>query len=210
MIDMLLNFFYPPVCGICGKKNKYWICDSCFNKLKINIVYEKEIKKNYNEIIYLFKYSNIRNLILRYKFGNQSYLYNTFSSIILKNKNLCRKLKFYDIIIPVPMFNKKKKRRGYNQTELISKKLSKFLGILVSTNTLIKIKNTKTQSTLKEKSRYENVKNAFCIINDKLIKNKNVILFDDIITTGATIEECSIVLKEHGAKNIIVLAIAKD
>lgn len=210
MIEKLLDFFYPPMCGICGKLEKEWICENCLKKLSVDIIQRKEYNKFYDEQIYLFKYKDIRNLILRYKFNGQAYLNNTFSSIILKNKNLCRKLKFYDIIIPVPMFNKKKRNRGYNQTELITNKISKKLNIETSNNILIKIKNTKTQSTLKEKQRLKNVQNAFCIKNSNLIKNKNIILFDDIITTGATINECAKNLKQNGAKNIIVLALAKD
>ena len=210
MIDMLLNFLFPPVCGICGKKDENWVCENCYNKLKINIIYNKAINKFYDEQIYLFKYKDIRNLILRYKFNNQSYLNNTFANIILKNKKLCRKIKIYDIIIPVPMFHKKKKNRGYNQTELITSKIAKCLGIYTNNNILIKSKNTKTQSTLKEKNRYENIKNAFSIKNNELIKNKNIILFDDIITTGATVNECSKILKQNGVKNILVLSIAKD
>lgn len=210
MIDMLLNFLFPPVCGICGKRDENWVCENCYNKLKINIIYNKAINKFYDEQIYLFKYKDIRNLILRYKFNNQSYLNNTFANIILKNKKLCRKIKIYDIIIPVPMFHKKKKNRGYNQTELITSKIAKCLGIYTNNNILIKSKNTKTQSTLKEKNRYENIKNAFSIKNNELIKNKNIILFDDIITTGATVNECSKILKQNGVKNILVLSIAKD
>ena len=210
MIEKLLDFFYPPMCGMCGKPDKEWICENCFKKLRINIIEKKEYNKFYDKQIYLFKYRDIRNLILRYKFNGCSYLNNTFSSIILKNKNLCRKLKFYDIIIPVPMFDKKKKNRGYNQTELITNKISKKLDIKTSTKILIKIKNTKTQSTLKEKQRFKNVQNAFSIKNSNLIKNKNIILFDDIITTGATINECSKILKQNGAKKVIVLALAKD
>ena len=210
MIDMLLNFLFPPVCGICGKRDENWVCENCYNKLKINIIYNKAINKFYDEQIYLFKYKDIRNLILRYKFNNQSCLNNTFANIILKNKKLCRKIKIYDIIIPVPMFHKKKKNRGYNQTELITSKIAKCLGIYTNNNILIKSKNTKTQSTLKEKNRYENIKNAFSIKNNELIKNKNIILFDDIITTGATVNECSKILKQNGVKNILVLSIAKD
>ena len=210
MLEKLLDFFYPPMCGICGKADEEWICENCLKKLKIDIIQRKEYNKFYDEQIYLFKYKDIRNLILRYKFNGQAYLNNTFSSIILKNKNLCRKLKFYDIIIPVPMFNKKKRNRGYNQTELITNKISKKLNIQTSNKILIKIKNTKTQSTLKEKQRWQNVQNAFGIKNSDLIKNKNIILFDDIITTGATINECAKILKQNGAKKVIIVALAKD
>ena len=210
MINMLLNFLFPPVCGICGKLHEEWICEKCLESLKINIIYQKVYNKYYDEIIYLFKYKDIRNLILKYKFNNQAFLSNTFSKIILKNKNLCRNLKFYDIIIPVPMHKIKKQKRGYNQTELITKKIAKTLELQEDSKVLLKIKNTRTQSKLNEKQRYENIKNVFYIKDNEKIKNKNIILFDDIITTGATINECAKILKENGASKIIVLALAKD
>jgi ComF family protein len=179
-------------------------------KLKINIIYRKVYNKYYDEMIYLFKYKDVRNLILKYKFNNKAFLSNTFSKIILKNKNLCRNLKFYDIIIPVPMYKIKKQKRGYNQTELITKKIAKNLGIYEDSKVLLKIKNTRTQSKLNEKQRYENIKNVFFINNIEKIKDKKIILFDDIITTGATINECAKILKQNGAKSVVVLALAKD
>ena len=210
MIDMLLNFLFPPVCGICGKLDGEWICEKCLEKLKINIIYRKVYNKYYDEMIYLFRYKDVRKLILKYKFNNQAFLSNMFSQIILKNKKLCRNLKFYDIIIPVPMYKIKKQKRGYNQTELITKKIAKNLELQEDSKVLLKIKNTRTQSKLNEKQRYENIKNVFYIENNEKIQNKKVILFDDIITTGATINECAKILKQNGVSKVIVLAIAKD
>ena len=210
MINMLLNFLFPPVCGICGKIETEWVCEKCLEKLKINIIHRKVYNKYYDEMIYLFNYKDVRKLILKYKFNNQAFLSNMFSQIILKNKKLCRNLKFYDIIIPVPMYKIKKQKRGYNQTELITKKIAKNLELQEDSKVLLKIKNTRTQSKLNEKQRYENIKNVFYIKDNEKIKNKNIILFDDIITTGATINECAKILKQNGAKKVTVLAIAKD
>ena len=72
------------------------------------------------------------------------------------------------------------------------------------------MKNTKTQSTLVATERVENIKNAFKIIDNNIVENKNVILFDDIITTGVTVNEISKILKKAGAKKVLVLIIAKD
>ena len=150
MINMLLNFLFPPVCGICGKLDGEWICEKCFEKLKTNIIYRKVYNKYYDEMMYLFSYKDVRKLILKYKFNNAAFLSNMFSQIILKNKNLCRNLKFYDIIIPVPMYKIKKQKRGYNQTELITKNIAKNLKIQEDSKVLLKIKNTRTQSKLNE------------------------------------------------------------
>ena len=140
MIDMFLNFLFPNVCGICGTKNEFGICKKCYKKLKFNIVIKEEYGLNYDEVIYFFKYIDVRNLILNYKFYNKFYFYNMFANIILKNKKICKKLKFYDIMIPVPMDKKNKKKRGYNQTELIASFLSRNLKICYNSKALVKVK----------------------------------------------------------------------
>ena len=157
--------------------------------------------KNHFELLYIFKYKNlIRKLLLQYKFGKKAYLSNIFINIILKDENCCRKLKFYDIIIPVPMYYKKQKQRGYNQTELIANKLAESLGITLENNCLIKIKNTKVQSTQTKNDRKENIKNAFLVNNIEKLKDKNLIVFDDIYTTGSTAKEIARVLKNARCK----------
>lgn len=212
MLELVLNLFFPPVCGICGKLDDNWLCDKCNCEIKSkrkSLILEKK-NKYYNELAFEFLYEDIRKLLLQYKFNNKAYLSNTFVKILLQDKILCDKLKLYDIIIPVPMSKTKKANRGYNQTELISKKIAQKLNIKYESKCLIKKKANETQSSLKEKQRFENVKNIFGIENSNIIKNKNIILFDDIVTTGATVNECAKVLKKAGAKKILVLAIAKD
>ncbi|MBP3255916.1 MAG: ComF family protein [Clostridia bacterium] len=153
----------------------------------------------------------VRKLIIDYKFRDKSHLYKLFSEIIIKNKKICRNLKSYDIIIPVPIHHKRKKERGFNQSELIAKYLAtKLDSIKLENKVIIKKINNKKQSKLKKSERIENVKNVYEIINKEKIVNKRIILFDDIYTTGNTVNEISKLLKENGAKEIIVLTIAKD
>ena len=226
-IDKVLNFLFPPVCGICLKKDKNWICDECLNKLNSELKLKKmRIDKNDSEkiykviyktnniikIFYLFEYKDlIRKKIIEFKFNDKSYLYKTFSNIILKNKKICKLLNSYDIIIPVPMFEKKKSKRGYNQTELISKEIAKRLDITFNNNILFKIKENKTQSLLNYHERKQNVINVYKI-NDsetKNVSNKKIILFDDIYTTGFTVKECIKELEKLNPKKVDVLVLAK-
>ena len=226
-IDKVLNFLFPPVCGICLKKDKNWICDECLNKLNSELKLKKiRIDKNNSEkiykviyktnniikIFYLFEYKDlIRKKIIEFKFNDKSYLYKTFSNIILKNKKICKLLNSYDIIIPVPMFEKKKSKRGYNQTELISKEISKRLDITFNNNILFKIKENKTQSLLNYHERKQNVLNVYKINNSEMknVRNKKIILFDDIYTTGFTVKECIKELEKLNPKKIDVLVLAK-
>ena len=226
-IDKVLNFLFPPVCGICLKKDKNWICDECLNKLNSELKLKKiRIDKNNSEkiykviyktnniikIFYLFEYKDlIRKKIIEFKFNDKSYLYKTFSNIILKNKKICKLLNSYDIIIPVPMFEKKKSKRGYNQTELISKEIAKRLDITFNNNILFKIKENKTQSLLNYHERKQNVINVYKINDSEMknVSNKKIILFDDIYTTGFTVKECIKELEKLNPKKVDVLVLAK-
>ena len=129
----------------------------------------------------------------------------------MKNEKVCRFLKNYDIIISVPMTKKKIAQRGYNQAELIAKQIAiNSPNLTYLKNILIKQKETSTQSSLNKKERFNNVKNVYKVQNMQKIKEKNIILFDDIYTTGATCKECTKTLMEAGAKIVDLLTIAKD
>ena len=119
-------------------------------------------------------------------------------------------MKKYDIITPVPISNLRRRERGYNQSDLIAIKVAEFANITYYPKILIKIKNNKPQSTLNKEHRLENVKNVYKIQNLEKIKEKNILLFDDIYTTGATANECARLLKQAGAQELGILTLAKD
>lgn len=212
-LSIVLNFLFPKKCRICYKRGKFEVCDNCIRRIKkfenFHILNLKN--RNLDTLIYSFLYKGyIRKLILDFKFFGKYYLGKVFSQIMIKNEKLCRKLKFYDIIIPVPMHKLKKLERGYNQTEILSENLAENLNIFYDKNILIKVVNNKKQSSLSKNERYKNIKDVFKIEKTDKIKNKRIILVDDICTTSATLEECSKVLKEAGAIEVVALVIAKD
>ena len=200
IFEKVLNLFFPIKCGVCGKIGLP-ICKECEERLKpyeINLVQKDKF--------FIYKYQDIiRNLLLNYKFNDASYLANSFAYLIKNNKKIYSILKNYDIIIPVPLHKKRMNERGYNQTELIAKKL----GIPVETNCLIKAKNIKPQSTKTAKERQIDIKSVFAIQNVEKIKNKKLLLLDDIYTTGSTANECIKTLSKATNK-IGFLAIARD
>lgn len=212
----MLELIYPPVCGMCDRINKNNICINCKAKIKKYLINDIENCKNNKEVYYdyrikILKYENmVRERIIEYKFREKTYIYKTLEKIILNNEKIYSFLKKYDIIMPVPMYKKKKLERGYNQTELIARELSKDLEIELDYKNLKKIKNTKTQSKLTKAERKENIKNAFMIKNTFRVEGKKIILFDDIYTTGSTLNECSRILKEAKVKEIAILTIAID
>ena len=210
----LESIVFPPWCAICGKLNSKKCCKDCEKRInsQLNLNIENKAGYYFERHMYLFKYKNeIRNLILDYKFRDKSYLYELFAKIITKNEKICGILEKYDIIIPVPIHKKRKKQRGYNQSELVARQISKNIANLQLENkAFIKIKNNKPQSTLNKKQRKQNVKNVYKLENKGKIENKNIVLFDDIYTTGNTANEIAKILKQNGANKILVLTIAKD
>ena len=213
-LNTLSNFIYPKKCGICNKICKNYLCENCERKLqKIEKIKINKVKNKYfSEHLYIFKYDGIiRKKIISYKFNDNAYLYNFFAKIILKNKKAYSFLENYDIIIPISIHKKRLKQRGYNQTELIAQEIVKNIEKLeLKNNILIKIKNTNPQSTLNKSNRKNNLMGAYKIINSEEIRYKNIVLIDDVYTTGSTVNECSKILKQAGAGKIGVITIAKD
>ena len=213
MLEKIKNILFPTVCGICGKIGPKPLCSICSKKIEglSCITVQKVHNKNFSKQAYLFKYGGIiREKLINYKFNEQSYLHETFANIIIKNEKICRFIKNYDIIIPVPIHRKRYKQRGYNQTELIARKIAKNLDITVVTDVLVKEKNNKPQSDLTKTEREQNIKNVYRVQNSQKINNKTILIIDDIYTTGNTVKECSRMLQQAGASQIAVLTIAKD
>ncbi len=130
---------------------------------------------------------------------------------MIKNENFCRIVKNYDIIISVPISKKRYKQRGYNQSLLIAKELSKKLDLKLVKNCLYKNKNIVEQSKLGREKRMENVKGVYKIRNSEILNNKKILLIDDIYTTGSTVNECcKTLIYNANIKEIGVLTIAKD
>ncbi len=166
----------------------------------------------HNEEIYpvwsVFYYSNIvKELIIRLKYKSDFICGEILAKYMLelvKNSDLQ-----FDLISYVPMTKKGLKNRGYNQGEYLANYLSKFLNVPVVCS-LIKTENVKDQIGLSGEERWNNMKECFEIQKNELMKNKNILLVDDVITTGATAFHCARRLKENGVNNIFILTIAKS
>lgn len=218
IIRTILDIIYPQVCGICGKVSSKSICNKCRARLKNEFNFEmddytEDVQKNFNEHYYFFKYENlIRQQILDLKFHEKPYVYKTIMYFLKENKKDLKNLKKYDIIIVVPVSISRKKERGYNQSTILAKEISRIIERPFIENVLYKIKNTVPQSTLNKEQREQNAKGVYKVNNIQKIYNKKILIFDDIYTTGSTLNECAKVLIEQGIKKeqIGVMTIAKD
>lgn len=213
-IKYVINLIYPNVCGICDKLCDDDICKKCEIKLndisKIKI--ERYTNKYFKKHLYIFKYEGIiKERLIKYKFNERNYIYKAFVKFMLKNKKICDFLKNYDIIIPVPIHTKRRMERGYNQSALIAKEISKEIQkIDYLEDVLIKKINNKPQSTKNKSERKNNVIGAYYMKNKEKINNKKILLLDDIYTTGNTVNECCKILQSANPKCIDVITIAKD
>ena len=215
LINCVLNLLFPPICGICLKTSKTFICENCRELVNLKLLNKIDTYSNkyFDNHLYIFEYEGIiRQRMLEYKFKNKAFIHSFFTEAVLNSKDNIQFIKQYDFIIPVPIHkNRKKERGGYNQSELIAKDISLLLpSIKLVNKVLIKSKNAVAQSTLNRTQRQINVNNVYKITNKEKICNKNILIIDDIYTTGSTVNECAKVLKKAGASNLGILTICKS
>ena len=218
ILEKILDLIYPQTCSICGKLNKKSLCNKCALKLKKEYEfktdnYEEDKSKNFAEHHYFFRYGNlIRNQLIALKFQEKTFINKTIEYFLKNMEKSFEKLKNYDIILIVPVSKQRKKERGYNQSELIAKGITKILQVQIVKKVLYKTKNTVPQSSLNKEQRETNAKGVYKVKNIEKLYNKKILIIDDIYTTGNTLNECARVLREKGItkENIGVLTIAKD
>jgi len=210
-LDYFLDFLFPKKCLGC-KKEGDWFCPLCRKKIEYCVPSLERFPRSplegvvaigyfrglLREAIHLFKYEKTRELAKE--------LGDLFVSELQKPEN-CFLLKW--IFVPVPLHRAKQRERGFNQAELLLYQVYQKLAIKTLRNNLIKIKNTPSQMQLKKKERLNNLKGAFAVLEKRQWEGKNIVLIDDVMTTGATLTECAKVLKKAGAKRVFGLVLAR-
>ncbi|MEN8906176.1 MAG: ComF family protein [Clostridiales bacterium] len=218
LIERITNLIFPPKCIFCQKiinfDTKLFSCQECYKNLSFKYKKQPLIKSidnfYFDQVICIFEYADdVKEAIKNFKFNGRSDFGKKFADIIqFSTKNMTKYEKF-DIIISVPLHNEKLKSRGYNQSFLISKNLSKKLKIKEGSMYLKKVKKTKNQNDLSKFDRMSNLKGAFEVLDsENFLIGKKVILIDDVFTTGSTLNECSRVLKLNGVIEITILVLA--
>lgn len=151
----------------------------------------------------------MRHLIHLFKYGKNTGLRVHFSRFL---KNFIKKYRIpvhkFDLIIPVPIHSTRFRERGFNQSDLIARILAEHLYIPYSPNLLQRIRYTDNQARVNTKQRWTNMKGTFRIKHSNTIMNKNILVIDDVLTTGATLSEIAFELKKAGAAQVCGLTIA--
>ncbi len=221
-IPKILDFISPRFCVTCNTKlscDEKFICTKCFSQ--ITPLSEKEIKNefgrkfekskivsDYNSLFLFEEKKSIQDLIHNLKY-NQKFKIGLFlGQLLCKTKTDIIKNWSADFIVPIPLHHLKKVERGYNQAEYIAKGIGKECNIKVATNFAVRKKNTLTQTKLSNDERIKNMMGAFKVKNSQKFRGKNIIIVDDVITTGTTVLELAKILKAKGANKIFCLSVA--
>jgi ComF family protein len=229
--DFLLDLIFPRSCLNCGQES-CWACPDCLGKIEIRKAFacpdcdkpntdssfcaNCQAQHSLNGLWISSSYQEplISKLIKQLKYHYSREVAQVLSGILLgylKENQIKHKLiaPASHLLIPVPLHQKRKRSRGFNQSELISDILSSRLSLKTITDRLQRIKNTKPQAKFGRAERLSNVRDAFVWIGADL-DGENIILVDDVASTGATLDNCAQVLKAHGAGKIWGLVLARN
>lgn len=216
IVNDINSILAPVVCFGCNAhliRGEQHICTVCRNNLPLTdytyavenavdrVFYGRIAIKKASSFLFFTENSIVQQLIHHLKYKNQeqigAFLGDWYGQILKENNFLTT----IDVVIPVPLHRKKLKKRGYNQVDLFAKKLAHHINAKYISNILVKTANTKTQTKKSRISRLQNNKELYTLSDSDFLKNKNILLVDDIITSGATIEMCAkALLKAEGVK----------
>ncbi|MDP2921186.1 MAG: ComF family protein [Candidatus Omnitrophota bacterium] len=234
MLRTMLNLLYPSICRACSKKlgdfNRN-ICSECAGKIKERLPpfclkcgkqigedpapadicqdcrnNEPHFDRAWSACIYE---GTLKNLIHDFKYNRITCLSADFASLMTGFMKKHGIGKDSQVIVSVPMHTSRLFRREINHSDVLASSLGKRLGIPYTGSALKKIKNTSEQNKLGRQERIKNLCSSFSIKNSSRILNKNILLVDDLFTTGSTVNECSKILKASGAGQIEVITLAR-
>jgi ComF family protein len=200
--DQTTPWVAGPLCPVCGRvfaarEGDDHLCGSCrtdpppFNRARAAVLYEEEGPAG--QAIKRFKYNRRLDMLP----VMQHWL----------TRPLCRELmEAADLVVPVPLHPQRLKQRGFNQALLLAQA---FPEVHLERQLITRVRHTPPQTGLNPKERRDNVKGAFAVPRPHLAQGKNVLLIDDVFTTGATVRECARVLRQAGAQQVDVLTVAR-
>ncbi len=215
MFNAILNLFFPKVCYACSHlltENELHICTSCRHNLPVTnfhfenndtvekVFYGRVKIEQATSLLKFEKKGIVQKLLHNLKYRSHETISKILGEWLGNELKAVESYNNIDVVIPVPLHKNKLRKRGYNQVAKFGIEIAKTLNATYIDNVLIKTTATKTQVFKKRISRWNNTNEIFTIINSTLIEGKHILLVDDIITTGATIEACANMLNK--AKNI--------
>lgn len=235
-IDAVVDLVYPRHCYSCDNttdsRAEQYICGQCRTSIKTcaanrcsrcglpigpyitapdtGCISCRDVKLWFDSVHCVTEYSGvIRALVHQYKYNRKEALAIPLSNFITESLDVSKLFGAADLVVPVPLFWKKRIRRQFNQSETLAKRLAKHYSVPISATNLRRIRNTSTQVNLSRIQRSVNVEGAFEVRSPERLLGKSILLVDDVMTTGATASECARTLKDNGARSVSVVTLAR-
>lgn len=219
-----LSLFFPELCCACGDhlvSNEHLLCTSCIYDLPYTHFHQQPLNPVARQFwgripvesafayLYFHKHGKVQNIIHHLKYKNKPLLGNLLGEMCGRDIKTGITAPSFDLIIPVPLHPDRLKSRGYNQSLCIAEGLSQALKVPLDNKTLCRSKATETQTHKSRFHRFENMVEVFTLMNAESLSGSHVLLVDDVITTGATLEACAIALLEKAPDlKISIMAVA--
>jgi ComF family protein len=150
----------------------------------------------------------LRKVVQKFKYGRRVSLGKPLGRLLVTGCEEFLRECDVDLIIPVPLHSKRLRWRGFNQSVLLARQVSRVYGVSMDPFVLLRTKETPPQTQLSEDERRKNMRGAFAVNSDRSVDGKRILLIDDVYTSGATVNECSRTLRRAGAKEVYVLTLA--
>ena len=230
------HFFFPRVCFSCEtdlpSQETAPLCASCYSQLQVpgplicqrcGVVLPSggahcfacrgsKAQKYKCKIIrssFVFNTSS-RALVHALKYKGADYVASYMGHLMAQRYSRLPELAEAEIVIPVPLYPSRARKRGYNQSELLARAFAQEMQLPCSVASLIRVRDTQSQTKLGRKGRLENMTGAFACTQPQEVHNKTVLLIDDVATTGATLEGCALALRQAGARRVIAYTFARE
>lgn len=234
--QLFLHFFFPRVCFSCGKDLRYDsqipLCPTCEQGLTLpgplicqrcgvvlpsggahcfncrgskGDTYKCKVIRsacNFNT------YS--RGLVHALKYEGADYLAGYMGRFMAQRVGLFSELAGVDLVLPVPLYKRREAARGYNQSACLARSFCQQTALPLDTTSLVRVRDTKSQTKLGRTARLTNMTGAFKVTNPAAVKGKIVLLIDDVATTGSTLEGCAQALRLAGAKRVLAYTFARE
>ncbi|UKM65271.1 ComF family protein [Flavobacteriaceae bacterium GSB9] len=223
MLKSIVNLFFPKVCVACQHlldDNENTICMDCRHDLPVThfhfddskvvkkVLYGRAKIENGTALFRFEKKGKVQQLIHNLKYRGHENIGLFLGNWLGGELKTIEAYQQVDVVIPVPMHPKKLKKRGYNQVTKFGQQIAKALNVAYKDDVLVKITNTKSQTIKSRFSRWSSSNELFALNNPESIKNKHILLVDDLITTGATMEACISVLNQSENIKISIATMA--
>jgi ComF family protein len=221
--NALAQLFFPIHCAACGNAltgQEEILCLKC----ALGLPFTRSWQNGYNpaaekflgridivaahSFLYFTKEGIVQHLIHQLKYGDRQDIAEYLGKMLALQLENAGCFENIDFLIPVPLHPRKKRQRGYNQSLKICKGMEQVIHIPVLQHCLVKIKHTSSQTHKTTAERIENVKDAFAVRDSKIIKGKNILLVDDVLTTGSTLESCTLTLLKAAEVTISIATLA--